>query len=422
MQNPKHRSQHSFILSLDHCDDLAGDLLGAHKCDWNFSKQSCAKVLASHNLLAKHVKFHTTYAKPDKGAYQCTFGRCGHRSSSQSDLWAHILSTHLHRVELRCPVKSCTGKATSGTLATSRGYNMSQHFRDAHSGLLGRKICPPCDLFGPLARPAPLALVLQAPPALPLAPLPSSLVAASVQPCSSDRILALAVSTFPPSVATAGPSSVSASQQKTRHKQLDPGAVEDGVCKIEFGDLAHIPKRKGPFTFASTACHEEPVVGTQLDVRRNILTRLAPPRTEVSRAPVLLTAPAQIKPKISILYDAWEVEVDKRLPPEPEAKDSDDSDSEYVSSSESDSDHDETQRYRGWPGVTVSSGVATQPRATAPPTLPRTEADPTAQAPLPTSARKRTAGGTPPSARPAKSRRTSTHDITLQAADLSLDG
>ncbi|KAL1743367.1 hypothetical protein HDZ31DRAFT_41066, partial [Schizophyllum fasciatum] len=284
----------------------------------------------------------------------CAYGRCGHRTESQKDLWIlHVLPHHLQRIELQCPVQ-CV-----------------------------------------------------------------------VQPCTSPRTLALGSSA---SSSRNANGMLQATSQKPRRKQLDPTAEEPDLCTIEFDDFSCLQEDGGTFPFSSSSPAEE-VLRQKLDPQRVLVTRKEPSRTEVSRPPVLAAPPKVIDPPPSILYEAWGIEVDKRLPPEP------DSDDATPSSPDSDEDLDKDGLY----AVHLTRHAAAAAAAAVPFISAASAAAPAVPAIASTSqhaagdaasipradrgARKRTASSIPAdySARPAKSRRTSMQDISDLAADLTLD-
>ncbi|KAL1724052.1 hypothetical protein EV715DRAFT_190112 [Schizophyllum commune] len=201
--------------------------------------------------------------------------------------------------------------------------------------------------------------------------------------------------------------------QRARRKQLEPEEEQVDLCTIEFDDFQ--PGR----TFVSDNAPGAPFVP-----RHNIVTRPEPFRTEVSRPPVLVQPPKVLEPPPSILYHAWEIEVDKRLPPEPQEEDDED---EGPSEPDSDYDSDDCDPTPAHMPLIASS-------------TPRPAADTTGPNSTPSSnqvasqantdaryadrgARKRTAGSPPEScsARPSKSQRTSMQDISDLAADLHLN-
>ncbi|KAI5890711.1 uncharacterized protein SCHCODRAFT_02507891 [Schizophyllum commune H4-8] len=288
-----------------------------------------------------HVHTHTKFMKKekDRGYIPCAYSRCSHRAPTQEDLWyQHVLPNHLQRIELQCPVQSCTTKAVSAlhTLALENSASTS-------SRAIG---------------------------VLPTVP------------------------------------------QRARRKQLEPEEEQVDLCTIEFDDF-----EPGQISVSDNAS------GAPCFPHQNIVTHPAPFRTEVSRPPVLVQPPKVLEPPPSILYHAWEIEVNKRLPPEPQEEDDDDDGPSEPDSDYDSEDCDPTPAHM--PLIVSSTGPpanATGSSLTPSSSHVATQGNRDARY-ADRSTRKRTAGSPPEtcSARPSKSRRTSMQDISDLAADLHLD-
>ena len=287
---------------------------------------------------------------------------------------------------------------------------MEQHFQHAHSKLLGREICFPSDFLRPTARPMPLGPVLQPPPPLPCSPVLSSLLLASLQPHPSQCTLALQNTASTSSRSIGLLPTVS---QRARRKQLEPEEEQVDLCTIEFDDFE--PGR----TFESDNARGAPFVP-----RHNIVTHPEPFRTEVSRPPVLVQPPKVLEPPPSILYHAWEIEVDKRLPPEPQEEDDEDDGPSEPDSDYDSEDCDPTTAHMPVIASSTPRPLANETGSNSTPSSSQVASQANRDARYADrGARKRTAGSPPEScsARPSKTRRTSMQDISDLAADLHLD-
>ncbi|KAL1695480.1 hypothetical protein GGG16DRAFT_44979 [Schizophyllum commune] len=231
-----------------------------------------------------------------------------------------------------------------------------------------------------------------------------------VQPHPSQRTLALQNTASTSSRSIGLLPTVS---QRARRKQLEPEEEQVDLCTIEFDDFE--PGR----TFESDNARGAPFVP-----RHNIVTHPEPFRTEVSRPPVLVQPPKVLEPPPSILYHAWEIEVDKRLPPEPQAEDDEDDGPSEPDSDYDSEDCDPTTAHMPVIASSTPRPFANETGSNSTPSSSQVASQANRDARYADrGARKRTAGSPPEScsARPSKTRRTSMQDISDLAADLHLD-
>ncbi|KAF8070709.1 hypothetical protein FPV67DRAFT_1488444 [Lyophyllum atratum] len=213
------------------------------KCEWGSGRDVCNVVVACWESLQKHYHQHLYDVRSKRHKHtqlQCQLPRCSARFQPSFDaLQDHIVTSHLSRVIVVCPIDGCR---SGGVL---RSNTISKHFVDEHLHLDGRTVQLPSAVLKPSWRPFYPSEAVKPPPPLPHNPSPGCvLVSTSPAPRSRKKL-----STSPPTSSQI--STAFASPRKQSRRQIPKKEkADDDEDELTIPDFAPLPG------YPESACHE----------------------------------------------------------------------------------------------------------------------------------------------------------------------
>lgn len=249
--------------------------------------------------------------------YKCTLPRCtvaGPSTFSASILHQHVESSHMNKIQVPCPFRSCSSNTTY-----SRAL-LYDHIQVYHAELMGKVLNQ--EAADELLRPSShltTTRCLPSPKQLPVLPLPANLLMCHVLPSRMGRTRHRSPDRSGPPHSPGG---------RTRRQMLSPSKSQSQIQSQSQGDtassqatddaseamFADLPQLVPEDLRLLTVCEQD-------DVQSPLEIAIRPTPVwmarDVSRAQCMFEKVSDKPPPISIHYEAFVKQVLQRKPPKP---------------------------------------------------------------------------------------------------------